>query len=202
MSVDADRLEAWNRGDRSAGEALFDTYFDRVYAFFASKVRGGVDDLTQETFLACVEQRYKLRDASSFEAFLFGVARRRLYRRWRDEYSGPGVLDVTVRSVADIVPSPSTHLRVEKQASALLDALRHLPAELHVAIELYYWEGFTTVQIAEVLEIPEGTSRSRLRRARERLRELLEQRGVRSDSVEEQFRRARHVWFGHDDDSA
>lgn len=200
MSADADRLEAWNRGDQSAGEALFDRHFDRVYAFFASKVSGGVDDLTQETFLACVEQRYKLRDASSFEAFLFGIARRRLYRRWRDEYSGHGVLDLTVRSVADILPSPSTHLRVEKQSRALLDSLRHLPAELQVAIELYYWEGFTTVQIAEVMDIPEGTSRSRLRRARERLRDLLEQRGVRSDSVEQQFRRARHIWFGHDDD--
>ena len=199
MSADADRLEAWKRGDQSAGEALFDAYFGRVYAFFASKVRGGVDDLVQETFLACVEQRDKLRHASSFQAFLFGVARRRLYRRWRDEYSGPGSLDLTVRAVADILPSASTNLRVEQQSESLLDALRHLPAELQVAIELYYWEGLKAAQVAEVMDVPEGTARSRLRRAREKLRDLLEERGLDSSSLEDQVKRAHHVWVGDGD---
>ena len=54
------------------------------------------------------------------------------------------------------------------------DALRHLPLDLQVVVELHYWEEHSTAQIATVLEVPQGTVKSRLRRARALLENLLD----------------------------
>ena len=47
-------LTAWRAGDREAGEALFERHYASVERFFLNKVRQGVNDLIQSTFLACV----------------------------------------------------------------------------------------------------------------------------------------------------
>ncbi|MCA9705484.1 MAG: hypothetical protein KDK70_06540 [Myxococcales bacterium] len=57
----------------------------------------------------------------------------------------------------------------------LLAALRALPVDLQVALELFYFEHIRGPELAEVLGLPEGTVRSRLRRGREILRERLQE---------------------------
>jgi RNA polymerase sigma-70 factor (ECF subfamily) len=56
----------------------------------------------------------------------------------------------------------------------LLAGLRSIPVDCQVVLELLYWEQLTTVEMAAVLEIPEGTVKSRLRRGRALLREAIE----------------------------
>ena len=56
----------------------------------------------------------------------------------------------------------------------LARALRSIPLDLQVALELHYWEELSGPELAAVLEIPEGTVRSRLRRGRELLAERLQ----------------------------
>ena len=53
--------------------------------------------------------------------------------------------------------------------------MRRLPVQMQIAIELYYWEGLSTVELAAVLDVAEGTARSRLARAREKLGEIIEE---------------------------
>jgi RNA polymerase sigma-70 factor (ECF subfamily) len=50
-----------------------------------------------------------------------------------------------------------------------------LPVDLQVALELHYWEDLSTAELAGILEIPQGTVKSRLRRAREALVTAIEQ---------------------------
>ena len=57
----------------------------------------------------------------------------------------------------------------------LQDALQKLPAEYRVIIHMYYYEGYKTKEISEILQIKEATVRTRLARGRERLRELLKE---------------------------
>ena len=52
--------------------------------------------------------------------------------------------------------------------------MRRIPVDCQVVLELLYWEELTTVEMAAVLEIPEGTVKSRLRRGRALLREAIE----------------------------
>jgi len=170
---DLELLEAWRGGDAAAGELLFERHFESVYRFFCNKVPRDADDLVQETFLGCVSARERFRQDASFRTFLFAIARKVLlkYReRWAPRDEGE---EFHASRVAGLDLS-ATQIVVESEEQALLlRALRRLPLDLQTALELFYWEGLLSREIAEVLELPPGTVRSRLRRGRELLRELI-----------------------------
>jgi RNA polymerase sigma factor (sigma-70 family) len=73
------------------------------------------------------------------------------------------------RLVADLGAGPGTIAAAKAEQKLLLQALRRIPVDFQIAVELYYWEGLSTRELAEVLDVPEGTVRSRLARAREHL---------------------------------
>ena len=76
-------------------------------------------------------------------------------------------------SVRDLCDGPSTLLGQKLDQQALLDALRAIPLESQVVLELYYWEQFTGPELGTFLGVNENTARSRLRRAKERLLEAI-----------------------------
>lgn len=163
-------LDAWRSGDRAAGNQLFERHFDAIYRFFSRKLQGEDEaaELVQRTFLACVEAAVGFRREASFRTFLFAIARHELYGYWRARRRAPE-LDVAGSSVLDLSPSPSTMLRGEEAARALIDSLLAIPLELQLVLELYYVESLTAAELGRVLDLPEGTARSRIRRAREAL---------------------------------
>jgi RNA polymerase sigma factor (sigma-70 family) len=171
-ATDEELLESWRRGDTAAGEALFERHFDSLYRFFAHKVSGDVADMVQDTFVALVEGRERFRGQSSVRTYLFAIARNQLQVHLRALCHGRE-LDSTLQSVADLEPTPSQVLADKREQRALLEALRHIPLDLQIAVELHYWEGIQGPELAQVLEIPEGTVRSRLRRGLELLRARL-----------------------------
>jgi len=174
---DLELLGAWREGDLEAGSELFDRHFESLYRFFRNKVAGdtGVEDLIQETYLACVESRDRFRGASSFRTYVFTIARNALYAYWQKRRADAGAVDVAEVSVQDMATSPSGIVARKGEHQLLLVALRGLPLDLQVAVELHYWEQLSGPELAEVLGVPEGTVRSRLRRAREMLQEKLQQ---------------------------
>lgn len=173
MTTDFELLDAWRSGDRLAGNALFDRYFDALFRFFRNKVTEGADDLVQQTFLACVESRDRFRGDSSFRTYLFTVARSKLYDHLGRQQR-QGAVDFGVTSCADLGVSPSGMMAEDEQQRHLLVALCSLPIELQVALELFYFERIRGPELAEVLGVPEGTVRSRLRRGKDMLRAQLE----------------------------
>jgi RNA polymerase sigma-70 factor (ECF subfamily) len=169
---DEELVESWRAGDRSAGDQLFVRHFDSVFRFFAGKIHGDVEDLVQTTFMACVEGKEAYRGESSFRTYMFAVARRLLYRHWRTRSRRPQI-DFAVTSLEDLGPSPSAAVRGREEQRLLLEALRRIPLQQQIALELHYWEQLSGKEIALVLDIPEGTVRSRLRLARAALEEQL-----------------------------
>lgn len=168
---DEELLAAWRAGDRRAGEALFERYYEPVARFFFNKTDAEAE-LIQQTFLACVEGAAKFRGEGSFRSFLFAIAYRQLCRHYRDRKGER--IDLTEISVAAMEPSPSQRLVEGEELRLLLAGLRRIPVDCQVALELLYWEQLTTAEIAATLEIPEGTVKSRLRRGRALLREAIE----------------------------
>lgn len=174
MHADHELLEAWRAGQREAGEQLFERYFDRIARFFVNKVRADVDDLVQETFIQCLRSRDKVREGDAFRSFLFGVAYNVLRMHFRGARTHEARFDVEKDSAHDLAPGPSTWLRGRAEETLLLEGLRRLPLELQTVLELFYWEDMTSAAIAEVVGLPHGTVRSRLRRGRDLLRSELE----------------------------
>lgn len=169
-ATDHELLERWRAGDRAAGDALFERHFKGLFRFFRSKVEDtAAEDLTQATFLACVAGRESFRAESSVRTYLFAIARKQLLMHFRKRTRSDRVLVLDSVSVAELGASPSEKLGASEEQRLLLSALRRIPVDFQIAIELYYWEGLAVAELAEVLEIPEGTVRSRLSRARERL---------------------------------
>lgn len=169
--TDLELLDAWRGGDARAGNTLFRRYVAQLGRFFRNKVDVGVEDLLQATFLACVEGRDRFRETSSFRTYLFAIARHHLYAYYRRQRR---TVDFTQTSVVDLGASPSGPLGRREETSALLRALRAIALEHQLVLELTYWEGMKAPEIAEILEIPANTVRSRLSRARAALRQALE----------------------------
>jgi RNA polymerase sigma factor (sigma-70 family) len=172
MDPDLALLARWRSGDRAAGQALFERHFDSLYRFFRNKSGDECDELVQATMLACLDAKQQFRGDASFRTYLFGIARNKLYRHYRDRKRDEG-LDMSVTSVAALITSPGSVLARDEAHRALLAALRELPVEQQTLLELHYWEEMDTVQLAAVFEVPAATVRTWLFRARGKLRELL-----------------------------
>lgn len=167
-------FERWTRGDAAAGEHLFERHFRPLYRFFSSKVGDDAEDLVQRTFVRCLEVRHRMRKLASFRAFLFGVGRMLLLEHIREKQSARGqAFDPLTTSVAAVNPTPSEAAAVEEARRAVLDALQRIPMAFQVVLELHYWEGLSVAELADVIDIPQGTVKSRLARGREHLRQFL-----------------------------
>lgn len=171
---DAELWVAWCGGDPRAGRALFDRYFTAISRFFASKASADQDDLVQETFAACMAGRERLREPERFRSYLFGVAYNTLRAYYRKRHGLGDVDELGSRSVHDLSPGASTLLRGDEQERRLAEALLHIPLELQVLVELCYWEGLTSAEVERALGIPAATVRTRLRRARRLIVEVLD----------------------------
>jgi RNA polymerase sigma-70 factor (ECF subfamily) len=169
MDPDLVLLERWRKGDQQAGQDLFARHFADIYRFFEHKVGGEADDLSQRTFLACVAARDQFRSQSTFRTYLFTIARNEFYAHLRRLQHGEH-LDFEVTSIAEILPSPASLLDRARQVGRLREALRQLPAEQQLLLELHYWHDLDAAALSEVFGTPPGTIRVRLLRARQALR--------------------------------
>ena len=93
----------------------------------------------------------------------------------RKQYTEARLFDPESVSVADVDRSPSQWAVAREEQALLLRALRRLPLDHQIALELHYWEGMSTPDVARVLDVAVGTVRSRLTRAREKLTTVIEQ---------------------------
>ncbi|MEM6991375.1 MAG: RNA polymerase sigma factor [Myxococcota bacterium] len=172
---DADLVQRWRDGDETGREELFSRHYQSIDRFFSVKVPRAAGDLTQQTFLACVELLPRLEKAASFRAFLFGIARNELLRfvrsagredrRMQPYETRPGTGDFT----------PSGIVAHHEVQWLILRALESLPVDLRIALELHYWEAMTSAEIAGVLKVPQSTVTTRLSRARARLAKRVEE---------------------------
>ncbi len=163
---DAELLDAWQHGSADAGEALFVRHYPPLARFFRNKVDpSDVADLIQETFMSSVDARQRVQQGSGFRAYLLTIAYRVYCRHLRERYRGPQQ-DIEALSIADCGAHPSSVVGHVQQQRLLLEALRAIPIKYQVVLELHYWEEMSTREIAEVIDSPVGTVRSRLQRAR------------------------------------
>jgi len=164
-------ISSWRAGDRQACAELFARYYDAIARFFRNKVPGQSDDLIQRTFLRCFEGIERLRDAAKFRSFLFAIAHNVLREHLRERV--PDSLDLESQRAIDLDPTPSALLAEREEQRLLLLALRHIPMAHQLVLELHYWEQMSAAEIAEVLDEPIGTIKTRLRRAKRLLEQAM-----------------------------
>lgn len=169
-STDAELLEQWRSGDTKAGQQLFSRHYVGVERFFLNKVSPDlVSDLVQKSFMTCLENRDRISEGNRFRAYLLTIAYRVFCAHLRKRYREGGSLNPEEISLTALDPSPSSVVTRSREKRLLLEGLRKISVKHQVLLELHYWEDLTTQEIAAVLELPAGTVRGRLQRARRSL---------------------------------
>jgi RNA polymerase sigma-70 factor (ECF subfamily) len=185
MKVDPDRelVERARMGERSAFDLLVARYQRRLLRLVLRLLRdpAEAEDVVQETFLKAFRALPRFRGDAAFYTWLYRIAlngaRNAILRR-RQRGGPSGVVPAQLTAPAPEVGTPESML-LSKQVMQTIDAaMEALPLELRTAIVLREIEGLSYEEIAQIMECPLGTVRSRIFRAREaiarRLRPLLD----------------------------
>ena len=145
---------------------LFTRFADDVYRFAYSCTRHAADaeDVYQDVFLRLLEQRAGRWDEEHLKAWLIRTALNRCADLGRLRRR---------RGTLSLEEVPDMARPADEAAAELWDAVGRLPEKLRTAVHLFYGEGYESGEIGALLGIPAATVRSRLRRARAELRDLL-----------------------------
>jgi len=167
-------------------EAL--THIDALfgYAMTLTRDRTEAEDLVQETYVRGARAANQLAAESNLKAWLFVVMRNAWLNQLRRQNNGPRFVGLEDEDSFDpAFPSEEStnpqvvYLRKVERTQILL-ALESLPTQYREVVVLRDIEGLSYQQIASVLDCPAGTVMSRLARAREKLRTLLNAREGRT----------------------
>lgn len=168
-------MELVRGGDAGAFEVVFDRHagaaFSLAYRMCGS--RGRAEDVVQEAFLSVWRSgaRYD-RARGSVRSWLLSVVHNRAIDALRRDLPRDA-RDVRDEGLAERMPAPErTDTEVERRDDArrVRSALHELPSEQRRVIELAYFGGFTHSQISEMLELPAGTVKGRMRLGLAKLR--------------------------------
>lgn len=156
---------------------IVNTYAPQIFnlAYHFTGSREEAEDLTQEIFLKLFSSLKKYKEAMNFTAWLMTLARNHLIDRYRREKKAKSLrheLDENLLREASAL-SPENDL-VRKEIQVLVwQALDQLSPEVRLSIILFDILGKTYEEVAEILNIPVGTVKSRINRGRLQLARLL-----------------------------
>lgn len=165
-------------GDREAFDALIRRWHEPLWRYLRRLASDDdvAGDLAQETWVRILRRISTLRDASRLRPWMFGIARRVAMDRLRAQYLRRTDDDVLIDDIA----APEIDAGVESDLQALDVGLAALPPRERETLALFYLRELTIEQMAGLLEVPVGTVKSRLFRARELLRRELGLNGASS----------------------
>lgn len=181
---DRDLVERWQQGDGVAFATLIRRHEKRIFRMLLRMTgnREEAEDVAQDTFLSLHRSGHRFRAEARFSTYVYRVAvnaalnRRRSQRRSRER-----VQKLQARQAAgDDLPSsprnPEDSVAGAEIGMIVREALAQLPESLRTPIVLYDLEDLSYGEISRILEIAEGTVKSRLHRARKALRTELSAR--------------------------
>lgn len=182
-------------------EAVFDRHHRRIWTYLARLGgRDCADELAGDVFLVAFARRHRYEPSrGSVPAWLYGIASNRFRTRHRSQLRAARAFR---RAQAQQSPalSPTDDvvdaLASREQLQRVIDAMAQLSFTERQIILLYAWERLSYEAIATVLQLELGTVRSRLARARQRLRELAGISGEVSDDGHRPGRPERKVHDG------
>src|ERR1044071_2095918 len=167
--------------DKSVKNAEFDlaamAHIDSLYGYALTLTRDATDaeDLVQDTYVRAASAANQPDIDSNLKGWLFVIMRNVWLNQLRHQNSGPRFVDLEL-SEPEAQETPHVVYLRKLERKQVREAIESLPHAYREIVVLRDIEGFTYQEIATVLDCPAGTVMSRLGRARERLRKMLEPR--------------------------
>ena len=173
-------IENFKKGDTSSFGILAQNYQDRIYTLCRHMLENPDDaeDAAQEIFIKAFQGLKNFTPTSSFYTWLYRIAVNTCLDR-RRKFSFHSLFFSTdkenhIDSFPSQAPSPESAYATKQSMQTLQAALNRISKKLRVVIVLNELEGLTYQEIAEVLDVSVGTVKSRISRAREELRILVQ----------------------------
>ena len=168
-------VEACKRGERSAQQRLYNQYSKAMFNTCVRmlKIEADAEDALQNAFIDVFTKLDSFRYESTIGAWIKRIVintcinhlkKRRLQTTDWDE------------SIPEPIETVSDDGEQEYQVSRIKGAMEELPDGYRVVFSLYLLEGYDHGEISEILQISEATSKSQFSRAKQRIREILENR--------------------------
>lgn len=176
ISSDSELMQQIVSGDQAAFGKLYHRYKSRMYYYFYRMLGNSAEqanDFLQELFMKLIEKPESYNPAYNFSTWLYSVANnlcKNEYRRRevRQGYQASEIQETSDDCLNDYSVEP------EQAVEKIFQTLELLGEEHRSAFLLRYREGFSIKEVAEILELPEGTVKSRLFYAKKLLAEKLE----------------------------
>jgi len=173
---DAALVELAKSGNSGAMDQLFHRYSTLLQRFVYPLVNSldESEDVVQETFVSLYGNLHRIRDGQAFRKMLLVTANNIIKTRLRSRSRKPQIsLESVGETTASKTMSPDQIVEDGVLASDLKAAITQLPKAFREVVLLRYASGLEVEAIANMLDIPDGTVKSRLGRGREMLRKRL-----------------------------
>jgi RNA polymerase sigma-70 factor (ECF subfamily) len=157
-------------------ENIVKQYYQPLYRFAFSLTRTEADacDLTQQTFYVWATKGHQLRDENSTKTWLFTTLYRNFLQSRRRELRFP---HEPLDEMDDQLPLTYPVMANDQDWEQVLEALARVEEHYQAAVALFYLEECSYKEIADILEVPVGTVKSRLARGLGQLKKMLIQTG-------------------------
>ncbi len=185
--TDQQLVERVKRGDKRAFDILVLKYQHKIVGLVSRYLRDQdeVADVTQEAFIKAYRALPRFRGDSAFYTWLYRIAINTAKNHLVSKSRRPPNTDIDIddgefhdnSAVLRDIESPEAALATQQLETVVYDAIDGLPEELKVAVTLREFEGLSYEEIAEVMECPVGTVRSRIFRAREAIEKKIAEIG-------------------------
>ncbi|HYP68905.1 MAG TPA: RNA polymerase sigma factor RpoE [Thiobacillaceae bacterium] len=182
--IDQQLVERAQKGDKRAFELLVMKYERKLGRLLSRMVRDAaeIDDITQESFIKAYRALPQFRGESAFYTWLYRIAvntaKNYLMAKGKREVANSDMVDEDGEGMEDVlmphdIATPDAELQTKQIAKAVNETVDALPEELRTAITLREIEGLSYEEIAQMMDCPIGTVRSRIFRAREAIAEKI-----------------------------
>jgi RNA polymerase sigma-70 factor, ECF subfamily len=176
-------LARLRRGEPEAFETLVREHQDRVYDFCVRMLgdREEAQDLVQDIFVSVHQNLRKFREDAKLSTWLFRISKNQCLNRLKylkrrgqgrtDAYGDVGEKELS--GALEATPTPDAMLDAARERARVQRAISQLEPDARMLVALRDIEGLSYEEIVDITELPEGTVKSRLHRAREKLADIL-----------------------------
>ncbi len=163
------------QGDEGAFEKLFRCYAPRIFRFALSYLndRSYAEEVVQETMIAVWKSAKSYKEQSQVSSWILGIARNKALDRARARQREPELLQERLDRRMSMRATPEQIVRRETQVERVRAALDRLSPEHREVIMLAFYNDLSYSEIAQILNCPEGTVKSRVYYAKEQLKKIL-----------------------------
>lgn len=166
-------------GDRDAFEKLYKAYAARLFRYLFSMLgdANAAEELANDVMVAAWKGAAQFRGQSKPSTWLFGIAHHKALNELRRRQ--PQVVDIEeANEVASSAEGPETAVRRHSLEQTVRGALQTLSPEHREVMELTFYQGLSYQEIAEIMQCPVNTVKTRMFYAKKKLQEALEKEGI------------------------